>query len=327
MGETANIAEVAQRISKDIFKHFRWHMHPKRDVNFECVNEEHLSSAGKPKKSHPTDAVFSYDDPYLGVRINLLSDLKSYAANTITHNKIRTALKSLAVSVECANVSEDWRTKFLVTSESNEVRGLLFVHNHDKKYRNLFYEELKKVHTNTLPIAQNTCLHYLGPQDIQRLYTIANDIIRLRNDDELSNSYTFYYPDLVLYRRQGDVWGQSATIESLCGPFLIIKDRHQGASGYVIYYNRPGSTVDEFVYLLDCFSRYQMIDSNESIRIRIVSQEADGDVKSRFLAASDRYARVWGFDPERTMILESIEIERVTAVSDNYDPGDLGWRV
>ena len=326
MGETANIAEAAQRISKDIFKYFGWHMHPRRDVNFDCVNQEHQGSGGKPKSKHPTDAVFSYDDPYLGVRVHLLSDLKSYAADTITHGKIRSALKSLAMSVECANVSEDWRTKFLVESETNEVRGLLFVHNHDKQYRKLFYDELKKVHTNTLPIAPNTCLHYLGPDDIQRLYTTANDIIRLRAENELSENYTFYYPDLVLYRRQGDVWGQSATIESICGPFLIIKDRNQGKSGFVVYYNRAGATTDEFVYLLDCFSRYQMIDSDESIRIRVVSREADGDLKSRFLSATMKYAKAWGFDPKRTEILEKIEIERVTAVTDNYDPGDLGWR-
>lgn len=327
MGETGNKAEVAQRLSKDIFKHFKWHIHPKKDDNFDCVNEEHVGSAGKPKREHPTDVVFSYDDPYLGVRVNLLSDLKSYSADTITHTKIRSALKSLAMSVECAGVSAQWRMKFsVVETEQNEVRGLLFVHNSDKQYRKLFYDELKKVHTDTLPIAANTILHYLGPDDIQRLFTIANDIIRLRQGGDLSEKYTFYCPDLVLHRRQGDVWDQAATIESLCGPFLIIKHRHQSTSGYVIYYNRPGSTSEEFEYLLDCFSRFQMLDSNETILIRVVSAEADGDLKSRFELATRKYARAWGFEPAREAILQNIEIERVTAVADNYDPGDMGWR-
>jgi hypothetical protein len=291
------------------------------------VNAEHVGSSGKPNKQHPTDAVFSYDDPYLGGRVNLLTDLKSYAAGTITSAKIRNALKSLAMSVECASQSKEWREKFfLVEGERNEVRGLLFVHNNDKQYRNLFYSEIQKVHVDTLPIAPNTVLHYLGPADIQRLYTIANDIVRLRMDGELTEDYTFYYPDLVLHRRLGDGWGQGATIESLCGPFLIIKDRREGKSVFVIYYNRAGATSEEFEYLLDCFSRYQMLETGESIQIRVANPDADGDVKSRFTLATQKYARAWGFDPTREAILQKIKIERVTAVSDNYNPGDIGWR-
>lgn len=328
MAETANIAEVAQKLSKDIFKHFRWHMHPLRDVNFDCVSDSHISGKGdsKKKKTHPTDVVFSYDDPYLGKRVNLLTDLKSYASNTITHTKIRSALASLAMAVECATVSEDWREKFIDPEEANEIRGLLFVHNHDKRYGGEFYKGIQRVHTNTLPIARGSTLHYIGPFDIQRLYTIANDIMRLGYEKDLSSDYTFYYPDLVMYRRHGDVWGQSATVEALCGPYLIIKDEGDKGSGYIIYYNRSGSSVEEFLYLIDCFSRYQMLDSNEYIMLRIVSPEADSDIKSRFYTATQQYARAWGFDPERIAMLERIAVERIGAVSDNYDPGDLGWR-
>lgn len=329
MAETVNIAEVAQKLSKDIFKHFRWHMHPLRDVNFDCVSDSHTAGkegSKKKKASHPTDVVFSYDDPYLGKRVNLLTDLKSYASSTITHIKIRSALASLALAVECASVSEDWREKFIDPKEINEIRGLLFVHNHDKNYGGEFYKGIQRVQTSTLPIARGSTLHYIGPFDIQRLFTIANDIMRLGYQGEISSKYTFYYPDLVMYRRHGDVWDQPATVEALCGPYIIMKDEGSSGLGYVIYYNRSGSTVEEFVYLIDCFSRYQMLDSNEYIRLRIVNPEADGDVKSRFHTASQQYARAWGFDPERVAMLEKIEVERIGAVSDNYDPGDIGWR-
>jgi len=329
MGETANIAAIASVISADIFKFFKWHTHPKKDDNFDCVNEEHKGSDNKPKNTHPTDVVFSYDDPYSGRRVNLLTDLKSYAGKSISHTKIRSALKSLAMSVECASQSAQWRQKFGVTeSDPNEVRGLLFVHNHDFKFQKSFYDELRKVHTNTLPIGANSILHYLGPQDIQRLYTITNDIIRLQSTDQISKDYTFYYPDLVLRRRHGDIWDQGATFESIAGPFIIIKHRatSKQLAGYLIYYNRPGTLVEEFEYLLDCFSRFQMLDSGESIRLRVVNPGADGDLKSRFDTAVRKYARAWGFDESRQKVLESITVERVTAVTATYDPGDMGWK-
>lgn len=330
MAETANIADVALAISKDIFRHFRWHAHPKKDDNFTCLIDTHKGQTDKNVKTHPTDIVLSYADPYLGRRIHLLTDLKSYGGSTITHTKIRAALRSLAQSVECAGQSEQWREKFgVIQNEPHEVRGLLFVHNHDGEFRKSFYEEMRKVNSQSLPLPPNSVLHFLGPDDIQRLYTTANDILRLKAEKEIDDGYTFYYPDLVLRRRQGDVWDQAATFESLAGPFLVIKHKkttNSTKSGYVVYYNRPGSKVEEFEYLLDCFSRYQLLDSDESIKIRVVHPGADADLKSRFDTAVRKYARAWGFDETRQHVLEQISIERVTAVTSNYNPGDMGWR-
>ncbi len=329
MGETANIAEVAKKITKDIFRHFKWHKHPLEDENFSCTNEEHKTDSGKQKANHPTDVVLSYQDPYLGTRVHMLFDLKSYASDSISNSKLRLALKSLALSTQCANESQEWRLKFgVITSEPHEVRGLLFVHNHDNGYQHCFYDQLKKVNTRTLPIARGNVLHYLGPNDIQRLYSIGNDLIRLRSDHELPEDYTFYYPDLVLRRRNGEVWDQAATIESMAGPFMIIKHKptDKVRSGYVIYYNKAGDCPEEFEYLIDCFSRFQMLESEELIRIRVACENANSSLKSHFNIAAKKYAKVWGFDETRSEILEAIEVERITAVTSNYNPGDLGWR-
>lgn len=329
MGETVNISEVAGVLSKEVFKFFLWHTHPRKDDNFDCLEEKHVGSSGKSKSTHPTDVVFSYDDPYSPRRINLLTDLKSYGGESITYAKLRTALKSLAMSVECASQSSQWRQKFgVVETEANEVRGLLFVHNHDFKFQKSFYDELRKVQVATLPIAAGSALHYLGPADIQRLFTTANDIARLQHSGDISSDYTFYYPDLVLRRRHRDVWEQPATFESIAGPFLIIKYRpdKDKRAGYVIYYNRPSGTVSEFEYLLDCFSRFQMLDADEQISIRVVHPDASSDLKSIFEIARNKYAKAWGFGDERSDVLEKISIERVNAVASNFNPGDMGWK-
>ncbi|MEA9854289.1 hypothetical protein VDF98_21570 [Xanthomonas campestris pv. raphani] len=330
MAETVNIAEVASRIAKDIFKVLGWHVHPRKDDNFDCQDGAHLGRGGKEKSTHPTDVVFSYQDPYTSRRVHLLTDLKSYKKDSISNVKVRTALQSLAMSVECAQESDQWRQKFSVISDqSHEIRGLLFVHNHDGGYEKNFYEELKKVNLRTLEIRAPVVLHFLGPADISRLYNIANDILRLKAEGELPKEYTFYYPDLVITRRAGSVWDQQATIEAVAGPFLIIKhaEAESHKAGYLIYYNRAGATYEEFEYLIDCLSRYQILDAELPIRIRMVSSEIAESYQSNLEVAVQRYAKSWGFDESRSKMLEKISVSRIQAVVSTYNPGDCGWRV
>ena len=329
MAETTNIAEIANIISKDIFRHFLWECHPKKDDNFPCTNAKHLGKGKKPKLTHPADAVFHYEDPYLGSTIYLHTDLKSYAKNSITPTKLRVALQSLCMTIECANDSEEWRTKYSVDAgERHEVRGLLFVHNYDNGYEKCFRDAIDKVNLKNLPIAENTYVHFLGPHDIQRLYSIGNDLIRLKDSNDLPQKYTFYYPDLVLWRRNRDVWSQPATIESLTGPYLII--RHEATNdikaGYLIYYNRPGDSVEEFEYFLDSLSRYQLLDSEIAIRVRVTALKPNEELRSIFQMAKKKYAKAWGFDPKRETILDRITIDEITSVTNTYNPGNMGWR-
>jgi len=329
MSETVNVGEVANQLSKDIFKHFLWQTHPKKDDNFKCVNPEHVSEKGKPKETHPGDVVFFYEDPYLGKRVYLHTDLKSYAKESITNGRVRDALRSLCITLDCATLSPDWREKYSVdSSESYEVRGMLFMHNHDNKFQKSFVDALDKIDLTALPLSPRSIIHFFGPLDVQRLYSITNDLIRLKAEGEISGDYTFFYPDLVISRRQGDVWKQAATVESLAGPYLIIK--HSASvgfeAGYVIYYNSPCDSVDEFEYFLDSLSRYQMLESKAHIRVRVTTANASHDLKTMFHAAKKRYAKAWGFETSREAILDRIEIDRVTAVTTTYNPGDMGWR-
>lgn len=328
MAETVNIGAIAETLSKDIFRHFLWATHPKKDDNFPCTNGKHKSDGGKPKITHPADVVFHYRDPYLGKIIYIHTDLKSYNKESISSIKIRDALKSLCMTVDCARGSEDWREKYSVDEhQPHEVRGLLFVHNHDNQYQSSFSEMINRIDLSNLPIAPGTQLHFMGPYDIQRLYSIANDLIRLAHDEVISKKYTFYYPDLVLSRKQSDIANQAATIETLTSPYIIIK--HAGTEnsppGFVIYYNAPGTSAEEFEYFLDSLSRYQMLESGTSITVR-TTNTATNDLKALFNNAKRRYVRAWGFDAAREAILEKINIDRITSVTTTYNPGDFGWR-
>ncbi|UID78712.1 hypothetical protein J3U96_19475 [Stenotrophomonas maltophilia] len=330
MSETINIAEVASRISKEIFRVFRWHTHPRKDDNFPCTDKSHKSGGrGKSKDQHPTDVVFSYQDPYSAKRVHLLCDLKSYKGESITSASIRKALQSLAMSVECAAYSDVWKERFAVAAdEDHAVHGLLFVHNHDGLYKKKFKEEVGKVKVRGLEIRDGVLLHYLGPDDIDRLFNIASDITNLIGRGEISKSYSFYYPDLIMSRRVGDVWDQQATFEVLAGPFVILKyppdSGNQG--GHIIYYNRSGKTREEFEYLIDCLSRFQLLDLGGEISIRMSSPEINDEFKSKFALAARKYAIQWGMDEDRAKRLESISIDRVNLYINSYNPGDCGWR-
>lgn len=331
MAETVTIGEIANRLSEEIFSYFRWVPHPRRDDNFACHNPAHTSSGSKPKakKTHPGDVVFQYEDPYLGRRVYLHTDLKSYAKDSVSTVKLRSAIESLAMSVECARGSPDWRMKYSVPEdEPFEIRGLLFVHNHDGQYLDDFDLAVSRTNLGTIPLAPNIYIHFLGPRDISRLYTIANDIVRLQHHKTLPEQYSFYYPDLVMWRRHGDLYRQPATIESLTSPYFIVayEQGPKSPPGFMIYYNRPGASAHEFEYFLDSLSRYQMLEPGKLIRVRLVSADLHESYLSNFHAAKQRYIKAWGLDPIRAEILDNIVIDRVTSVATTYSSPAIGWR-
>ena len=353
MSETVNIGEIANRISEEIFKFFGWQVHEKHDENFSCSNPQHTikqkvsqpslaalskktttKTPAKPvepkqKKTHPGDVVFNYIDPYLKARIYLHTDLKSYAKESISVTKLRTAFESLAMTVDCARQSAEWRAKYSVPADEKfYVRGLLFVHNHDGKFHEKFDKVVESTNLGTIPIAANVYIHFLGPHDIARLYTIANDIVRLKYQKTLPEEYSFYHPDLVLWHRKGDVFAQPATIENLTAPYFIIvyEQEEKSPPGYLVYYNRQGNSVEEFQYFLDSLSRYQMLEQGKLIRIRMVSKHLDENWHSNFKSAKEKYAKDWGFDKSRIKVLDAIGINTVTSVASAWSAPDFGWR-
>src|SRR5581483_1019545 len=96
MAETAQIAEIAEKASGEIFSVFGWERRPPKDRNWDCVTAQHK------KATQHSDVVYSYEDPVEASNIFFTTDLKSYAKETISQDKVKAALKSLAISAECA---------------------------------------------------------------------------------------------------------------------------------------------------------------------------------------------------------------------------------
>ncbi|GLQ96146.1 hypothetical protein [Dyella mobilis] len=331
-GETINISTLASKVSSDIFKTFKWNIHPHKDENFACLKKSnhYPKDDSESGRTHPTDAVFHYHDPYLGKNIYLLSDLKSYSESSLRSNvPIRKAITSLANAVDCAKVSGEWKGRYVIEDIPHEIRGMLFIYNHDNQYDENFKRHLASTNLDNLNLRQGQIIHLFDPEKIVNSYTIAQDMAHLSFIGEMSNDYTFVYPDLVRWKRQGDIWDQSATIETLTSPYLIIKYRNNGdkkTSGYVIYYNRGGEYTEEFMYLIDTLSRFQILSERLPIKIRMTSPNEKKPYLNNFEKAKSRYLREWNLDEIRKNELDQISVESIQKVVPNYSAMKAGWR-
>ncbi len=349
MSETENIGKMAELVSEELLKFYRWGVSDLFNENFECKKPQDHSK--KEKYTHPVDVVFNYLDPYTGKRVLFNTDLKSYIEGSIDRNKVRTALVSLAKTIACARISKQWTNRYADFKEAKEIRALLFVYNHDGKFDRDFYSRFfiklptdkankQIINTSTLGLQKDQYLHILEPVQINYLNTVVQDINSLAANRKFpslwENKYWFFYPELCLHKTHFNKYERPAAIELLTSQLMIIghDEIKEGEKlilnkGYVVYYNGRGDSIEEFVYLLDTISKYQILDSAENIRIRCTSPDKNVDIIAIFKNAINHYASAWGFDKFKEDRLRLIEdnFELVTQSKELLSEINIGWRV
>tara|TARA_R110000850_G_scaffold2760_8_gene12944 strand:- start:3350 stop:4417 length:1068 start_codon:yes stop_codon:yes gene_type:complete len=343
MAETVNISKMAGIISVEIFKIFKWERVDLEDLNFQCEYPTQHGGTDKTEYTHPVDVVFYYTDPYTNKRVFFNTDLKSYKSSSINSGTVRTALVSLANTIDCAAMSEEWKEKYDTKWSSGfEVRGLLFIYNHDQGFDRDFYEffergqkesdkdkRRKYINPLSLNVQKNQCVHLIDPGLIEYLLNIVADIKTLKGEDKFpKKDYAFYYPDLILHKAKNESFDRPATIESLSGPFLIIKHpevkvydekkeqlQEVYPKGYLIYLRSVGSDHKYFMYLFDQLSNYQVLEDDHIIRIRMPHNSLSS-ARSNFKRAIESYSKAWGYDSYKKDLLERIELDFV----DSFTP-------
>ncbi|MDF7630477.1 hypothetical protein PUG46_14495 [Erwiniaceae bacterium L1_55_4] len=351
MAENGPIEDLAKRISDDLLSRFKWHQNGPSDRDFPCDDEpKHKPENKKQKHTHPVDVVFSYKDPYLNKVIYLNTDLKSYKAGSINATNIETALGSLAKTIECAKHSSEWSDKYNFTQIDSEIRGLLFVFNHDNQMQHDFYEFFnppkplkgrrdKAVNLENIPLCSGQQIHIIEPFLINYMLAVTSDMNEMIANKEFpDDEYGFYYPQLNFHKVAVTEKYPPATIEVLTSPFMIVKhgavyrynrvkrvEEEVYPEGFVVYYNRKGNSDNEFFYLLDVLSNYQILDGINKIRIRLAYREKDERILSHFQRGVEKYAHEYGLDEETKKRLEDIDVKVLSSVKEFFSAEVLSW--
>lgn len=327
MAETSGIAKIAEKVSNDIFSVFGWERRAPRDRNWACVTDKHK------KETHPSDVVFAYDDPVEHAKIFLTTDLKSYARDSISQSQVKKALKSLAMSAECAAKSSQWQDFYLDTAQNFKVLGLLFVYNHDGGFHQEFSAYLKDLTSSSIGLRRWVKVVCLGPKEINYLITVATDIKLCRGHDDKqlpeAGKCSFFYPDLVRLRVKSNS-ARAATIEMLTGPWQILRfdggGKEQNRSGYHIYYAGNGDDAEEFKYIFDYLFRHQLVKPDEQITVRM-PMSSNQMAGVNFDKAKEQYAFDFfpygGLDDIKNR-LSAISFVRINTVMQQFSDIDLG---
>ena len=319
MAETENIAKMAEKLSSELFSEFFWDSPGPKNINWACENTEHE------KKTHPSDVVFSYKEPYENRKTYLNCDLKSYAKKTINSTSIRNAILSLNKAIECAQISSEWNKNYKTEKINHNIYGLLFIYNHDGEFDSDFKNMLTKATMEDCGLKGTNRVFILGPDDIVYLHNITNDLKRLRGDEVigLRSTCSFYYPDLIGRKLHFTDTNAPATIEMLLAPYQIVKYKNKaGSNGYIIYYRRHGEKVEEFMYLFDYLLNYQVLQNADDIQIRL--PYPDKHASALFESAKKEYAIMFENEEEFQERLGKISYSSITTVTKSYSDIEVG---
>lgn len=325
MGETNNIALIADKVAKDLFRPFGWVVKGPPNTNSPCQKDHANGGTIVPEGggTHPSDVVFHYDDPYSPRSILLLTDLKSYATGTIKKSKVSGALASLANSVDCANVVSEWADRFASNEDDFDVRGLLFVYNHDGEYDPVEFRALVERCLDSAKLAYGRRIYVIGPSDIAHLSAVAHDLKSLRGETP-GLSYKWFTRDLVSHKSRTTTYSSAACIETLLGAWQIagiIKPNETVPSSLRLYYRcSPDTSSAELEYVLEFLFRYRLADGD--VKICLVGPE--GPVRNRFQTAIDNMVEGLFGDAVFAGRLARVTCESLSRTVQMFDSEDIG---
>lgn len=328
MAETIHIAQMAEKLSDELFAEFFWGKVGATNQNWPCEEKEQHKT-----DTHPSDVVFFYDEPYSQVRTYINCDLKSYAKNSITSAAIRGALESLAKQVACAEKSESWRKLYIHEHVTPEICGLLFVYNHDGEYDKSFSQHLASIKAETLDLPKGAKIVVLGPQDIFWLDNVRYEIRQMRGatgPDSLPapEHCQYFYPQLVRRANVQLEKAKAATLEMLTAPWIVLgykKTKERDRRGVVVFYRRKGETSQEFMYLLDYLRHYQVLREDTDVRIKTL--DTIPTAHASFQKAVQQYIEELGDgvgDNDLAECVKAIKYSKMTQVITTFAQIELG---
>ncbi|MCK4161833.1 hypothetical protein HFK89_05130 [Ralstonia pseudosolanacearum] len=307
MAERVNIARIAEIVSSDIFSKLGWEMHGTPNESWVCNEPSHE------KRDHPTDVTFVYEDPYSAKNIHLITDLKSYAADSIKAFSLRETIESLALAVDCAKDNSKWKELYLKAGAAYEVQGLAFIYNHDGEYDKSFSEQLNSVFEDDVLIPRGVRISIIGPDEVWYLNEMLTDIATLARDDVIptdKKALKFFYHSHSRKKVVSRDHSMVATIDVLKGKYQMLAYSHGTLRGMLVYYRGYGESEREFIVLIDMLRSFGVLDNCDEIHIRCA--RASSKASNNFGKAVSQYA-TYG-NNEMPLMLKKLKYGSVASV-------------
>lgn len=330
-GETKHIDEIAAIISSRIFEELGWQCQKTTDISWDCCMRSHLTSkqltAETPKKTHPTDVVFKYKDPYTDISQYIQTDLKSYSSKTLEgYTQILNAVRSLSQQVECAPRNPFWRKTFLDSmQESYNVNGMLFIYNHDNDFDKDLYEKLSGAATAKYNLPEESIISVFDPRLIRFLLDVTENIEkrraiadRLTQDSSLLwqkipefEECSFFYPDK---HNKIATKGKKlpATLEMITSGMLFYSYEHNFIRSddgerinkkiLNVFWQEDVCSSKHFIFMLEYIFNYQLLNQFDKIFILTPFSPTSGNYLQ---TAIFDYARIYSFTPAHVEVLKN----------------------
>lgn len=273
VGETANIARMAELISSDIFKTFGWEVSGSMNINWNCVNSEHQ------RDTHPADVVYKYPEPYKDIITYVLCDLKSYSKTSINKNTIKKAIENLNCSLSCAKVSTDWKEKYKDTDKNYNIKGMLFIYNHDGEFVDNDQEFTKIISESTknIKIDKGNCIFIVGPSLIKYLTNVSNNIKILQANSKLpldKFKIGYYYPELEDRKLCHNTSTLPLSIEHMSANYQVMRYNQKDSNkidGLDIYMKGNGGDEKSFMHAIDFIRKSNLLQEQTKVRVFVPS--------------------------------------------------------
>ncbi len=329
MAETANIAAMAERLSNELFAEFFWKPTGPMNENWACEKPEVHNV-----KTHPSDIVFYYDEPYTRQRTYVNCDLKSYARSSIAASALKGSLESLAKQVACAEISEEWRAKYIHSGVTPAICGLLFVYNHDGEYDQDFHSTLNALKDVKLDLPRGSKVVVLGPEDIGWLDNVRYEIVQMRGRRTSGEPLPepehckFFYPHLVRRKNLQLDRAKAATLEMLTSKLIAmeyVRPTTPDRQGVVLFYRGKGASADEFTYLLDYLRNFQLL--QEHVDVELKHYDASSLSSVNFQKAAQSYVDGLAHGGAQSPLAECvnrIQYKRIPQVVTRFSNIELG---
>lgn len=183
------------------------------------------------------------------------------------------------------------------------------------------------IECDALAIPPGSKLAVFGPADIFWLNNVARDIVYMRGDNKLPSKdhCGFYHPNLVRHPNLQPNKARAATLEMLTSSWIVLEyqpTQRPMSRGYVIYCRSKGEKTQEFVFLLDYVQRFQLLDRDSEVTVKLIDQ--DPHANANWGKAINEYTDAQGGGEDLKSLLGRIKYEEASHLKIHFSEISIG---